>query len=391
MRRVGTDRAAGILDRIGMTDEMPIENKMVTNFIEQAQSKVEGFNFDIRKNVVEYDDVIAAQRAVIYKDRQAVLAHEDMHERVLQMLESEIKRVTLAHTTANLAEDWDLDGLVKQFDAWRVAIPDDVFPEQINRLKRDTLIHELTEAAERTYAAKEDAVVKAAMEHKAVEPGEFYMRQFERAVVLQVVDTLWQEHLDHLDVLRSGIGLRGIAQRDPLVEFKREGFQAFEQLKQDIEHHVAELMLLAPVQIQVQEPPPEALPQNLRTNADDIARTSGQEKSAGAAPARPKAQPAATSRPASAPNGVPVNRSTAQSKSAVATAKGVSVGRPNGARPANGQAKGVPAGQGRPQQQRAGAATAMASASASSANQKLGRNDPCYCGSGKKYKVCHGR
>ncbi|MGH2515446.1 MAG: preprotein translocase subunit SecA, partial [Ktedonobacterales bacterium] len=257
LRRSGIERASGLLQKLGMDDEMPIEAKMVSNMLEQAQAKVEGFNFDIRKNVVEYDDVIAAQRAVIYEDRQAVLAREDMHERVVQMIEHEVRRVVQTHTVAPLAENWDLDALVKQFDAWQVHVPDDVFPEQINRLKRETLADSLIEVAKAGYQAKEQFVIQQAKEMNTVEPGAFYMRQFERMVVLQVVDALWQDHIDQMDVMRSGIGLRGVAQRDPLVEFKREAYQAFEQLKLDIEHHIVELLYHGGVQVRLQEPPAE--------------------------------------------------------------------------------------------------------------------------------------
>jgi preprotein translocase subunit SecA len=384
MRRFGTDRAAGVLQRLGMSDDMPLEHKMVTGMIEQAQAKVEGFNFDIRKNVVEYDDVIAAQRAVIYQDREAVLAHEDMHERVLEMMDQEIRRMVQGFTAANLPEDWNLDGLVKQFDAWGVHIPDEVFPDQINRLKRETFIEDLTELVRQAYANKEAVVVQAAKEHESPEPGEFYMRQFERAVVLQVVDTLWQDHIDHMDVMRSGIGLRGVAQRDPLVEFKREAFTAFERLKVEIEQQVTEYLLRAPVQIAVKEPPPEALPQNLRTNAEDIAKLSGQAKSAGTQPAKPRPQ---TQTHSQAANGARANSHTNPNGSKGGQPARPANGRPNQPRPHQGNVKGGSvARHGQPPQR-----VAAAAAASSGAGAKLGRNDPCYCGSGRKYKQCHGR
>src|SRR5260370_27854353 len=117
------------------------------------------------------------------------------------------------------------------------------------------------------------------------------MRQFERMVVLEIVDTLWQDHIDQMDVMRSGIGLRGVAQRDPLVEFRREAFGAFDLLKGEIEHQVTEYLFRAPVQIQLKEPPLQAPAQNLRTNAEDIAKLSGQAKEAGATPAPPEHRP----------------------------------------------------------------------------------------------------
>jgi preprotein translocase subunit SecA len=398
MRRFGTDRVAGIMDRIGLEDDMPIESPLATRMLEQAQSKVEGFNFDMRKNVVEYDDVIAAQRDVIYQDRRAALEHKDLHERMLELIEREAKRVVDSHTAANLPEDWDLDGLVTQFQTWGIPIPEDAFPEQINRLRRPQLIEGMIELAKDGYAAKEEAVVKAAEEHKAVEPGAFYMRQFERMVTLQVLDTLWMDHIDSMDVMRSGIGLRGLAQRDPLVEFKREAFVAFDQLKEAIQHQIVDLLFRAPVPIQVQEPPKEALPKNLRTNADKIAEASGQAKDLGAAPARPKALPAPANGRAQRTQGgngkgLPVtNGRTGQGggganvAAAARAAGGQSRQLAHGAHGAKGQGGGQPRPAPRPMPAASGARPAGVGAGA-----KLGRNDPCYCGSGKKYKMCHGR
>ncbi len=217
MRRFGSDRAAGIMGKLGMDDETPIESSTVSNFIESAQAKVEGFNFDIRKNVVEYDDVIAAQRSVVYADREAVLKQEDMHERCLDFIEGEVRRVVAAHTVSNLPEEWDLDGLVKVFDSWHVAVPEDVFPEYINKLRRETLTSRLVEVAHAGFARKEDsvkaAVEKAAADGMTLESGEFYMRQFERMVILHVLDSLWREHIDHLDraAQRHPVARRGPA------------------------------------------------------------------------------------------------------------------------------------------------------------------------------------
>jgi len=395
MRRFNAGVAAKWMERLGMDDETPIENKAVSSMLESAQAKVEGFNFDIRKNVVDYDDVIAAQRAVIYKDRQDVLERADMHERCMQMMEHEIRRVVQAHTTANMPEDWDLDGIVKQFDTWGVPIPDDVFPEYINKLRREGLTRDLIEAAKAAYARKEQELSNAVKELGITETGESIMRRFERQVVLQVVDGLWQEHIDQLDVLRVGIQLRGIAQRDPLVEFKSEAYNAFEQLKEDIEHYVTENLFRAQIHLQV--PEPEALPSNLKTNTEAIAAASGQPKGAGASEARQK--PVQSPAPANSANG---RANSAASSRPNRHGKGTAnssgqQGRPsqNGARPGQSrhpvqsQTRPVAAMQkSQPQSQRA---AAMAGAGASGSSAKLGRNDPCYCGSGRKYKQCHGR
>ncbi|MBF6590050.1 MAG: SEC-C domain-containing protein, partial [Ktedonobacterales bacterium] len=389
MRRFGSDRVAGLMSRMGMDDDVPLESKMVSGVLEQAQTKVEAYNFDIRKHVVEYDDVIAAQRDVVYTDRCAVLERANMHERIIEMMEHEVKRLVTAHTAANLAEDWDLDALVKQFETWGIAIPDEIFPENLNSLRRETLTDELTQLAKDAYTRKEESVIEAATEHKAIEPGDFYMRQFERAVVLHVLDTIWREHIDNLDVMRSGIGLRGVAQRDPLVEFKREAYLAFDEFKREVERQIVEFALRAPVQIQVQEPPPQALPQHLQTNVEAIAKASGQAKTADTAP-----MPLATSGSASGDmngkagnrmNGARMNgaRMNGARMNGARSSQGARSGQGNGRGPARSGQRSKPVSVG---------AAAMATASVpEAAGTRVGRNDPCYCGSGKKYKFCHGR
>ncbi len=286
LRRMNADRVAGLLGRVGMDEDTPLESRTVTNLLEQAQSKVEAYNFDIRKNVVEYDDVIAAQREVVYSDRQAILERENMHDRILDMIEHEARRRVAEQTTANLPEEWDLETLDKQIEPWGIVIPPEVIPEQINRLKREALADAIAEAAREKYEEKERQVIAAAEEHHAVEPGAVFMRQFERAVLLQVIDSLWREHIDHLDVMRSGIGLRGLAQRDPLIEYKREAYAAFDNFKTEVEHNVAELAMRAPVQITLPPPPQPAQLPRTQTNAAALAAASGQEKGGLPQPAR---------------------------------------------------------------------------------------------------------
>ena len=404
MRRFGTDRAAGLMQKMGMDDDVPLEAAMVSKLIDQAQTKVEAYNFDIRKHVVEYDDVIAKQREIIYADRQAVLERGNMHDRCEQIIEHEVRRIAEAHMVGAHPETWDLESIVKQFDTWGVAVPDEFFPEDANQLRRDPLITGFVELAQQGYANKEAAVVNAAKELNAVEPGEFYMRQFERMVILQVVDRLWQEHIDSLDVMRSGIGLRGMAQRDPLNEFKSEGFKAFEELKLDIEHHIVDLLFRGQVQIQLAEPPQQALPKGLRTNAEAIARALGQSKDAGASLGDSAQLSAADTAAAKAAgtngagtnghnghngrdkhNGHNGNRPAAKGASG-STVKGSASGK--GGSTARGQMRPGNSGA---QRQPARVATAAAAASSSASNARVGRNDPCPCGSGKKYKMCHGR
>ena len=381
MRRFGSDRVAGFMNLIGIDDEVPLESKAVSGMLEQAQSKVEAANFDVRKNVVEYDDVISKQREVIYADRHKVLEHADMYDRIVEMIEHDVKRFVAEHTRSNLPEEWDLDGIVKQFELWGIEVPDDLFPDQLNRLKRDQFTADLVQLALEGYGKREDDVIRVAKESNATQPGSFFMRQFERQVILQVLDTLWREHIDHLDEMRSGIGLRGLAQRDPLNEFKAEAFRAFERLKVDLEHYIVDMAMRGgPIRIEVVAPPEpaQALPRNLQTNAEAMAAESGQTKSAGLPVATRNASDMRPTGTVRGGNGAkPVSGNGAKSA------------QPNGARPGG---KGSKGGGARPGARNPQPAPANTSASFSSpANSKIGRNDLCYCGSGKKYKMCHGR
>ncbi|HEX6543393.1 MAG TPA: preprotein translocase subunit SecA [Ktedonobacterales bacterium] len=381
MRRFGSDRVAGVMNRMMGDEEVPLESRAVSGMLEQAQSKVEGANFDIRKHVVEYDDVISKQREVIYADRRKVLEHADMYDRIVEMIEHYVKRLVAEHTQGGMPESWDLDGIVRQFELWGIEVPDEIFPEQLNRLKREQLTEDLTNLALEGYGRREEEITRVAKENNATHPGSFFMRQFERAVILQVLDALWREHIDHLDEMRSGIGLRGLAQRDPLNEFKAEAFRAFERLKLDLEHHIVDMAMRGgPIHIEVQAPPPpQALPRNLQTNAQALAAASGQTKAAGTVAAPRAANGAANA------NGVRPTGTVPTGNGARAAAKNAGRnGNAKGGKPINGARH--------PQPAHANAnANASVSASSSSASGKIGRNDPCYCGSGKKYKMCHGR
>lgn len=378
MRRFGSDRVAGLMGRIGIEDDMPLESKAVSGMLEQAQSKVEGANFDMRKHVVEYDDVISKQREVIYADRHKVLEHADMYDRIVEMIEHDVRRIVAEHTIPNMPEEWDLDGIVKQFELWGIEVPDEVFPEQINRLKRDQLTEEMVKLALEGYGKREEDVIRVAKESNATHPGSFFMRQFERAVILQVLDSLWRDHIDHLDEMRSGIGLRGLAQRDPLNEFKAEAFRAFERLKVELEHYIVDMAMRGgPIRIEVQAPPEQALPRNLQTNAQAMAAESGQTKGTGTlAPSRPATgvRPTGT---VPGGNGVKPTGNNGARNGSAKSGKGGNPKGGNGARPSGH----------RPQPAHAN----MSASSSSANNAKIRRNDPCFCGSGKKYKQCHGQ
>ncbi len=347
MRRFAADRVAKVMEMVGMEEDMPLESAMVSRFIEQAQTKVEGYNFDIRKNVVEYDDVIAKQREVIYADRRAVLERADMHERVLQMIRDEVSKVVDQCIPGNMVtEEEELEKLFSVMETW-VHVPEELIPENIHSARREDLKRKLVDLVIEHYEEQGENIDKLRAENldRQVET----LRDLERIFTLQVLDRLWMDHIDALDVMRSGIGLRSYGQRDPLVEFKNEAFRMFEDLKQLIQHYIVDALLkLLRYELRLTEQQPPApkrrAPRHLRTNVDDIARASGQAKT---------------------------DSSEERHK---ASAKYVS-----GAGPRHNSRAG---GNGR--------TPTAAPSPRPTVPAKIGRNDPCPCGSGKKYKKCHG-
>src|SRR6266568_3573871 len=216
MRRFAADRVAKVMEMVGMEEDMPLESAMVSRFIEQAQTKVEGYNFDIRKNVVDYDDVIARQREVIYADRRAVLERADMHERVLQMIRDEVSKVVDQCIPGNMVtEEEELEKLFSVMETW-VHVPEELIPENINSARREDLKRKLIDLVIEHYEEQGENIDKLRAENldRQVET----LRDLERIFTLQVLDRLWMDHIDALDVMRSGIGLRSYGQRDPLVE-----------------------------------------------------------------------------------------------------------------------------------------------------------------------------
>ncbi|HEU0004303.1 MAG TPA: preprotein translocase subunit SecA [Ktedonobacteraceae bacterium] len=337
MRRFAADRVSKVMEFARMDEDMPLESGLVSRFIEQAQTRVEGYNFDARKNVVEYDDVIAKQREVIYADRRAVLERADLHERVLSMIRAEVRRIVDTYIPGNIVnEEEQLEHVFNALEVW-IHIPDEALPENIHAVRKNDLLNKLTELIANHYEERGNQLDKLVEENPGL--GIPTIRDLERSYTLQVIDRLWMDHIDSIDVIRNSIHFRSIAQRDPLVEFKNEAFRMFEGLKADIQHHIVDdllKLLRGNITIKVQQPAPQRkTPRNLRTNVDDIARASGQAKSDGSDGT--VRRPAAGSRP----NGN---------------------ARPGGVPPAPRQAQ----------------------------SNKIGRNDPCWCGSGKKYKKCHG-
>jgi preprotein translocase subunit SecA len=222
MRLFNAGAAESLMGRQGVPDDMAIESKVVSRAIRSAQSQVEGRNAEIRKNVLKYDDVLNRQREAIYGDRRHILEGDDLHERTQHFLEDVIDEVLDVHTGEGNGDDWDFDALWTELKTlYPVGLTiDEVISEAGNKgkINRDFMRREIISDAKVAYARREEQLGSPAM------------RELERRVVLSVIDRRWREHLYEMDYLKDGIGLRAMAQRDPLVEYQREGFAMFQQM-----------------------------------------------------------------------------------------------------------------------------------------------------------------
>ena len=294
LRLFASDNIASIMDRLGMDENDPIEHKLITRSIERAQKKVEARNFDIRKHVLEYDDVMNQQREVIYAERRKILRGEDLKENIFFMLDKIIESEMDQYANAKLyPEEWTLDGLIE--DAEKIYAPEGKLKkEELEAMSRDELEETLKKTAHDAYAAREQLF------------GEENMRELEKVVMLRVVDNHWMEHLDRMDMLREGINLRAYGQRNPLVEYKIEALDMFEAMEAAIQTDIAKLMYRVSIVTQEQ--------QQLQDRLQTARASHGEESDAAETKKKPQR-----------------NKSD------------------------------------------------------------IGRNDPCPCGSGKKYKNCCGR
>ena len=317
LRLFASDRITKIMDKLGMEEDEPIEHKIITNSIEHAQKKVEARNFDIRKHVLEYDDVMNQQREVMYGERRKILMGENLKDNILSMVNHIIKTEMDQYANEKLyPEEWTLDGLIE--DAEKIYAPQGKLKkEELAEMSRDGLKETLESVALEGYNQRELLF------------GEENMRELEKVVMLRVVDNKWMEHLDHMDMLREGINLRAYGQRNPLAEYKIEALNMFEEMEGAIMDQIASLMYHVSIVTPEQQQAMQAEAQKRRAE-QEIAKQRGQLQD--------------HLRSAQASHGDEVSAAEAQKKAPV-TADG----------------------------------------------KKVGRNDPCPCGSGKKYKNCCGK
>ncbi|HAU32653.1 MAG: Protein translocase subunit SecA [Desulfotomaculum sp. 46_296] len=226
MRMFGSDNIAGIMDRLGLEDDMPIEHNIVSRSIETAQKRVENRNFEMRKHVLEYDDVMNQQREVIYGQRRQVLTSEDLKENIQEMITGVIDRLVTTYCPDGVhQEEWDLQGLFNQAEQL-FCLKQKINQEDFEGSGRQSIKDNLEEMTLKAYEAREE------------ELGSEMMRELERVLMLRVVDDKWMDHLDAMDQLREGIGLRAYGQKDPLIEYKFEGYEMFQCMISSIQEDV---------------------------------------------------------------------------------------------------------------------------------------------------------
>ncbi len=236
MRIFGGDNIKKFMEKMGLEEDEEIKSSMVSSAIQKAQKRVEERNFDIRKYVLEYDDVMNQQRKVVYEQRRKILEGENMKDQILNMVDSLIQRGLDTYADAKLyPEEWDFEGLLKYCEKYFLAT-DEIKLEDIEEMSREEIQKKLIEIAHATYEAREESI------------GKEMMRELEKAVMLKVVDSKWMEHLDDMDMLKEGIGLRSYGQRNPIVEYKVEAFDIFEEMQ----HAMMETIILYLYHIQIQ-------------------------------------------------------------------------------------------------------------------------------------------
>ncbi|MBP3950009.1 preprotein translocase subunit SecA [Bacillus suaedae] len=236
MRRFGSDNMRAMMERLGMEEDQPIESKLVSRAVETAQKRVEGNNFDARKQILQYDDVMREQREIIYKQRLEVLESENLRDIVENMIKSVIERTVRLHTPeAEVHEDWDLSAIVNYIKA-NLLVEEDITESELKGKDPEEMIELITAKITADYNKKEEQFTP---EH---------MREFEKVIMLRTVDRKWMNHIDQMDQLRQGIHLRAYGQIDPLREYRFEGFEMFEAMIASIEEEVAMYIMKAQVQ-----------------------------------------------------------------------------------------------------------------------------------------------
>ncbi len=366
MKRFANERVAGLMERLGLDEDTAIESRLVSKTIESAQSRVEGFNFDMRKRVVEYDDVINKQRETIYAERDKVLHNEDLTETIRQFIDEEIDALVATDLVGDDPNEWNLEGLSNALQTMGITGEGTSADELWDLGTRDAITEHLLGLAD------------ARLESRAAEIGEADWTTVERMVLVRTIDSLWVEHLTEIDDMRRGIGLRGYAQQDPLNEFRREAYALYEELRDLIRHGVASSIFRVTV---TRQPAPvpggdPAVAASLAAGAAAISGGNGRA-AAGRAP-QVASRPTGPAMPAAGSPGSAIVKGALPAAPKIGTAR-EQLGDAPVAAGVTGAASGATSANGAP------------AAGFTPSGARIGRNDPCWCGSGAKYKKCHGR
>ncbi|MEA2006786.1 MAG: preprotein translocase subunit SecA [Patescibacteria group bacterium] len=326
MRRFGGDRMGGIMNKLGLPEDQPIENKMVSRSIESAQGKIEGFNFDMRKRILEYDDVMNKQRETIYKKRKEALGKESVKEDIRAMLVDEVESIVGAHTALDDEDEWNVEEISEEVETLCGEGSSDVHKKLIE-MKRSK---DFSQSAEKKSAMIDLLVgqVKKIYGEKEKELGSEQLRAVEKSLMLRTTDSFWMDHLEQIERVREGIGFQGYGQRDPLIMYKKEAFNLFQGLLANINRTIINALFKIQLVPAREASARTRVPENVSYSGGEEAGQfeGGSEVSDGGAEA-----------------------SAVERKEAAPTAPIVNDGK------------------------------------------SVGRNDPCPCGSGKKYKKCHGK
>jgi preprotein translocase subunit SecA len=335
MRLFGGDRMKAMLSRMNVDEDMPIENKMLTNIIENSQEKVELRNFGIRKDVLQYDDVLNKQREIIYTQRDQVLDGENIHDSIIKMIDEHVEASVNHFLPDDIRDNWNIHSLIDTYYDWAITDRDKYkfSAEDLENIEPDEIKEMISEDAKEIYAENEKLLPEETI------------REMERVYLLRSVDTHWMDHIDNMEQLKAGIHLRSYGQHDPVVEYRLEGFDMFDEMIASIHEDTIKLMLTQPKRIYEQQKRREAIAAAKRLaaqkaayerlgseNEDEAAVEEQSDVVKNALKRKKVAEPTATSGDGTDT----VNKTIRKGK-------------------------------------------------------KIGRNDPCPCGSGKKYKKCCGR
>ena len=331
MRLFGSDRIQPMIQRLGLSESDKIEYGILSKQIENSQKRVEGRNFEIRKNVLQYDDVMNRQREIIYGQRNQVLEGEDIHDTIMKMVEQTVEGMVETYLVGE-PKDWNIVGLKEYYNGWLITEEGtpQFFGGDVKSMRKAEVTDLLLNRAKALYRENEELVAEETM------------REMERVYLLKSVDTYWMEHIDNMEELKQGIRMRAYAQKDPVVEFRLEGFDMFDQMIESIRQDTVKLMIIAPKKVREIQKKQEEM-ERMRIEAEKAAAAAHQ---------------------------VNLNKEDAPKVNPVTFA----IKREQVAKPTEFAGDGT-----------------LSTNRTVVKGKKVGRNDPCPCGSGKKYKKCCGQ